>query len=535
MSEQTDHNESLLESADSLDEQDTALTTAESVADDGGQGAVATRRAGAPTAAGVRSPFLARDMDDIDQEVLMRLGDEEAVLELFRRLRGPLTGIRNHDRTALRDHLVMMHAPLVEHCARNFSGSSEPLEDLAQEGYVGLIKAVDRFDPDKGVRFSTYACHLITGEIRHYLRDLGKLIHEPGWHSELRQRITRTAEQLMHRLNRPPEPEEIAETLNISTEQVLSVMQNQQVLAVDSLEAKSGGDDDESSGVHWSEEIAAEGPSAENRVDDQLMLKAALPQLKDLEKRAVTLFFFEERSKTEIARTLGISINYAAYLINRGVEHLRQIIETSEGIPAATWAQKRARGAYLLALAQNEEGAAAPRGAGKERRTSRKPPSVPAVSRSRVGSLPEFAGWLDEEVQRAQRYDQEFGVLWLRIRNWKDLAEHVGDVEAERAATTVQNLARKSCRTVDKVAVLSPGALSGLNILVLMPQSGASGQRAGERWLAACRPEAIYPGDPAAAEDLHADAVFAVYPRDGKNSDDLFRFLGSKIRALGDD
>ena len=92
-------------------------------------------------------------------------------------------------RGALRDHLVLVHASLVDYCARGFLASGEPVEDLVQEGYIGLVKAVDRYDPDKGIKFSTYACHLISGEIRHYLRDLGRLIHEPGWHSELRQRI----------------------------------------------------------------------------------------------------------------------------------------------------------------------------------------------------------------------------------------------------------------------------------------------------------------------------------------------------------
>jgi len=498
----------------------------------------------APAAAERRTPPLTRYLDGMDQEMLMRIGDEESVLELFRRLRGPLESVRYHDRTALRDHLVMTHASLVEHCARNFSGSSEPVEDLAQEGYVGLIKAVDRYDPDKGVRFSTYACHLITGEIRHYLRDLGKLIHEPGWHSELRQRITRMNDQLTHQLNRPVEPEEIAEALHISVQQVLSVQQNQQVLAVESLESKGGGDDDES-GAHWSEELASDTAPVEPRIDDQMMLKAALPQLKDLEKRAVTLFFFEEHSKTEIARMLGISINYAAYLINRGVEHLRQIIETSEGIPAATWPQKRARGAYLLALAQNASygntaalaagQGGATKGGRSNRRTPHKLTPVPAVTRGKAGTLPEFAGWLDEEVQRSQRYDQEFGVLWLRVRNWQELAERLGETETERAAAVVQNLARRSCRTVDKVAVLPPGPLPGLHILVLMPQSGANGQRAAERWVKSCQPEAVYPRDPAAVEGLQADYAFALFPRDGKTSDDLFRLLGSKIRETADD
>ena len=277
---------------------------------------------------------------------------------LFRRLRGPLEGVRNQDREALRDHLILVHAPLVDYCARGFIASGEPVEDLVQEGYIGLVKAVDRYDPDKGIKFSTYACHLISGEIRHYLRDLGRLIHEPGWHSELRQRIVRTTEKLTTELDRPPSPEEIAETLNIKVDSVREVLKTAQILNVDSLEDKRREDEDSSD---WSEQISDEEQSHEEIVDHQMLIGAALPQLKDLEKRAVTMFFFGEMTKTEIAREMGISINYAAYLVKRGLDNLRQIIELSEVAPvsgnsiAAPWAQQRARASYLLELAKGTE------------------------------------------------------------------------------------------------------------------------------------------------------------------------------------
>ena len=200
----------------------------------------------------------------------------------FRRLRGPVEEIRGYDRAALRDHLVLMHAPLVDYCARNYLAAGEPLEDLVQEGYIGLVKAVDRFDPDKGNKFSTYACHLISGEIRHYLRDLGRLIHEPGWHNELRQRITRASDQLAVKLDRTPTPEEIAETLGIKPASVRDVLKNTQVLNVDSLENQLR--DDESDSSDWSDALPADDEPHEALVDNQMVLGAALPKLKDLEK-----------------------------------------------------------------------------------------------------------------------------------------------------------------------------------------------------------------------------------------------------------
>lgn len=452
---------------------------------------------------------------------------------LFRRLRGPLEGIRNHDREALRDHLVLVHAPLVEYCARGFIASGEPVEDLVQEGYIGLVKAVDRYDPGKGIKFSTYACHLISGEIRHYLRDLGRLIHEPGWHSELRQRIVRTTEKLTTEFDRAPSPEEVAEALDIKADSVRDVLRNTQILNVDSLEDKRREDEDSSD---WSDQISDEDTSHEEIVDHQMVLGAALPQLKDLEKRAVTMFFFNEMSKTEIAREMGISINYAAYLVKRGLENLRQIIELSEVAPlsaqnvAAPWAQQRARATYLLELAKSKGESPAPQIEQERRGAAKKIAPVPALSRKRVSSLVEFAGLLDEEVLRAARYDHEFGLLWLQVTNWAEATANLGETGASRAATVVQKLARRSCRSVDKLALAPPGAMPGLNLFLLLPHSGSSGETVAERWSALCNPQNVYAADPAQLGELQLKTAFALFPRHGKSADELFENLGEQMK-----
>ncbi|MGB9619955.1 MAG: sigma-70 family RNA polymerase sigma factor, partial [Armatimonadota bacterium] len=91
----------------------------------------------------------------------------------------------------IRDEIVLQYANLVEGIARRFLGACEPLDDLVQEGYVGLIRSVDKYDVNMGVKFSTYATHFIIGEIKHYLRDKGKMIKEPAWLQELNQRMSR--------------------------------------------------------------------------------------------------------------------------------------------------------------------------------------------------------------------------------------------------------------------------------------------------------------------------------------------------------
>jgi RNA polymerase sigma factor (sigma-70 family) len=452
--------------------------------------------------------------------------DEATVLTLFRRLRGGASHVRGGDTSSMRDHLVMVHAPLVEHCARSFLASGEPLDDLVQEGYVGLIKAVDRFDPDKGIKFSTYACHLISGEIRHYLRDLGRLIHEPGWHFELRQRIARAGDSLTQQTGRVPTPEEIAAHLSVKVETVRDVLSRAQTLNVESLDAKDAQDESEGRlSVLERHEVdrAGYGRGEASRVEDQLFIEAALPQLKELEQQAVRLFFFEELTKTEIARHLGISVNYVSYLVKRGTEALRRILEATEPLPAvhstaATLSQQQARAAFLLQLAKSSA-------EGDTRRAFKPHERVPAVAKPGVSAFPQFAAWLDDEVARVGRYGGEFSVLWFQIRNWAAITKNlsVSDKRAATAATAA--LVRRLCRNVDKVAAMQSADPPGLHFFVLMPVTGSTGEVVGKRLTQAF----LKPDLPAITAPLHTRMAFAICPENGRIGDELFVYLGQKL------
>lgn len=452
--------------------------------------------------------------------------DEAATLRLFRRLRGPKDSLRGGDLASLRDHLVMVHAPLVEHCARGFLASGEPLDDLIQEGYVGLIKSVDRFNPDKGIKFSTYACHLISGEIRHYLRDLGRLIHEPGWHFELRQKITRAADSLSQKLDRSATPEEIAAHLSVKVDTVREVLARAQTLHVDSLDAKNEGEENEgklSILERHEEQRGGERRSDETRIDDQMFLEAALPQLKEMEQQAVTLFFFEELSKTEIAKRLDISVNYVSYLVKRGTENLRRILETPQPAAASHTAasglsQQQARAAYLLELAKGEAQS-------DPRRTFKPKARVPALSRPGVASLAQFAGWIDEESSRAGRYGGEFSVLWCQLENWGDATRDLSATEKKAAAAAAAALVRRKCRAVDKVASMQSPDPAGLHFLVLLPATGLPGQSLGARLLSGFADTNL----PSVIFKLNVKVAYATFPLDGKSTDELFAVMGKKL------
>ena len=145
-------------------------------------------------------------------------------------------------RPELKDLIMVQCSSLVERVARRFSGI-EALEDLVQVGYIGLLNALSKFDPDAGVRFNTYATYLVAGEIKHYLRDRSQTIRHPAWLQELRHKVNRTTGILKQELGRAPTEAEIAESLSVSESSVREVVQTQDMIKLSSLDAPLQGDE----------------------------------------------------------------------------------------------------------------------------------------------------------------------------------------------------------------------------------------------------------------------------------------------------
>ena len=130
-----------------------------------------------------------------------------------------------------------LHLPLVEHCARRFRNRGEPFEDLVQVGTIGLLKSIDRFDPDRGVEFSTYATPTIIGEIKRYFRDKGWAIRVPRRLQELRLQIGAATAELTQRLGRSPTPRELAEAIGCSVEEIVEGIESSNAYSTLSLDA----------------------------------------------------------------------------------------------------------------------------------------------------------------------------------------------------------------------------------------------------------------------------------------------------------
>ena len=233
---------------------------------------------------------------------------EEEIAELFRRLPDP----------AARETLTKEFLPLAEYFARRFSGRGEPVDDLTQTASLGMLNAIDRFDPERGVPFSTYAAATIVGELKRHFRDRGWALRVPRNVQETAILVNRTVSAMWQELGRAPTVAEIAKSADIGEDDVLQALDALQAYTTDSLDAPVG---DATS-------TAAEAFGSEDRSfevsEEWLSLAPALRDLPERERKILYLRFFEGRTQTEIAEELGISQMHVSRLVSQSLERLRE-------------------------------------------------------------------------------------------------------------------------------------------------------------------------------------------------------------------
>lgn len=400
--------------------------------------------------------------------------DALAVFHAFRATKDP----------ALRDQLVCDHLHLVHSVARRFSGLGESQDDLIQEGSIGLLSAVDLFDPARGVKFSTYACHLITGQIQHYLRDRGRLIRQPAWVQELGAKIMRSTEQLSQELGRDPLPSEVATRLHLPEDAIQNVLAARELTHVTSLSTPADGASDTESTHQEEEKLRTQAlEDLALPIEDRIVLDEAIDSLKALEQKVVRLFYFGELTQTEIARRLGISVNYASYLLRRGITKIRAYLDN-----------------------QREEEAIA--------LTNTVVPLPPAEIPTYDALTGVYSGAylrarLAEEIARSQRYPTNFALMLTDVHGLQE-----GDTEANTRLTAIGHLLRTGTRTIDLIAYLGDGRFA-----LLLPHTGREARVLGERL---CHQP---------ASQLTLQVGFAVFPMDGTSVEGLFRAAEHTLAA----
>jgi RNA polymerase sigma-B factor len=254
--------------------------------------------------------------------------DEDKRQERRRHIKELFQELRNNRDSQVRDELISLNIHLVEYLARKFSNRGEPLEDLLQVGYIGLIKAIDRYDLDRGVEFSTYATPTIVGELKRYFRDKGWAIRIPRRLQMRDLELNQAVDRLTQVLHRSPNLTEIAEHLEISLEEVVEILESSYAtnyLSLDNIYVNH----QEDHGFCLLDYVGSEDDDFSLAEDRDTLVKL-IAHLSDREQRVIYMRFFRGMTQIEIARELNISQMHVSRLLRKILEKLRRDIDVEE-------------------------------------------------------------------------------------------------------------------------------------------------------------------------------------------------------------
>ncbi len=251
--------------------------------------------------------------------------DEEKRQERRRRVRELFRALRETGDPSIRDELISLNIHLVEYLARKFSNRGEPLEDLLQVGYIGLIKAIDRYDLDRGVEFSTYATPTIVGELKRYFRDKGWAIRIPRRLQMRDLELNQAIDALTQDLHRSPTMREIADYLETSVEEVVEILESSYAtnyLSLDSIYA----DGPEDRGFCLLDYLGGDDNDF-SLAEDRDALEKLISCLSEREQKVIYMRFFRGMTQIEIARELNISQMHVSRLLRKILDKLRGELE----------------------------------------------------------------------------------------------------------------------------------------------------------------------------------------------------------------
>ena len=228
----------------------------------------------------------------------------------------------------IRERLVMNHMNLVRFLAKKFANRGEPLDDLIGVGTIGLMHAIDRFDPERGIRFATFATPTIVGEIKRHFRDRGWAIKVPRRLQEVNLATNKAVESLTAKLNRPPTVDEVAAAIGASVEETLEGMELGHLYELVSLDNELGSDDDDSRSrledYVGQEDTAFEEYGVRSRLED------AIGRLSPRERKIIILRFFKGWSQTDVAKALDISQMHVSRLQHKALNRLKDLVRDDE-------------------------------------------------------------------------------------------------------------------------------------------------------------------------------------------------------------
>ena len=231
---------------------------------------------------------------------------------------------RRHGDRRARDELIERFLPLARKLARRYVPSSEPYEDLVQVASLGLVKAVERFDPDRGFAFTSFAVPTIVGELKRYFRDTGWALHVDRGAQERARGVTDAQREIAGATGRIPTIDELAQYLELSTEEVLDGLQTAEAYGTVSLDAPVGSEED---GTPSRLDAIGDEDERFALIDDRATIFAAAMCLPERERRILFLRFGEDLTQSEIADRVGVSQMQVSRLLRRSLQRVRDLTD----------------------------------------------------------------------------------------------------------------------------------------------------------------------------------------------------------------
>ncbi len=223
----------------------------------------------------------------------------------------------------VRDELVNRFMPLARKLARRYCRGAEPLDDLTQVAAIGLLKAVERFDPSRGIAFTSYAVPTITGELKRYFRDHSWAVRPPRDLQELTLRVDQIATELTRKLERSPTTAELSEAAGLTDEQLLEVIQARSARSAVSLQASAGADGESGTLEDW---IGHDDGGIES-AETHAIVDALLTSLTARERAIVRMRFDKDMTQVEIGAIVGVSQMQISRIIRQSLDRLRHVAD----------------------------------------------------------------------------------------------------------------------------------------------------------------------------------------------------------------
>ncbi|MFJ8436719.1 SigB/SigF/SigG family RNA polymerase sigma factor [Kitasatospora sp. NPDC094019] len=272
-------------------------------------------------------PALPADLPPRPTEAQLRAMGKTEARELSDALFDRLAGLarETHAYSYVRGTIIELNMPLVRFIAGRFRYRQEDMDDILQVGTVGLIKAVDGYDPGRGVEFVTYAIPTIAGEIKRFFRDTSWPVRVPRRMQECYLAVARGSDRLEQELGRLPHPQEIAEALDLDPEEVVEGLIAGRVYRPDSLDALREQDSDEP-GSALLDRLGSCDPGIE-LAEFRTAVRPLLGRLPRREQMVLELRFWEDRTQSEIAERIGVSQMHVSRLLSTTLAHLREELD----------------------------------------------------------------------------------------------------------------------------------------------------------------------------------------------------------------